>query len=160
MLGPFLRWSGGLGLFLGLYRGLRHPFILWYERWACMKPLQGNMDFFLIRAPRRPFCLKQKTQGPSHLCVKRWLVELCLPIGKLGFHGARAKLHGPRRCWKPRLLPGVRTEKGQDWVHSQKACVMKGKSVDFDFRQTKVPIWVLQPHIVYSIPLPLGFFFY
>ena len=32
-----------------------------------MKPLQGNLDFFLIRASRGPFCLKHKTQGPCHI---------------------------------------------------------------------------------------------
>ena len=28
-----------------------------------MKPLQGNLDFFLIRASRGPYRLKHKTQG-------------------------------------------------------------------------------------------------
>ena len=31
------------------------------------KPLQGNRDFFSVRASRGPFHLRQKTQGPSHL---------------------------------------------------------------------------------------------
>ena len=34
-----------------------------------MKPLQGNLDFFLIRASRGPFRLKHKTQGPSHISI-------------------------------------------------------------------------------------------
>ena len=34
-----------------------------------MKPLQGNLDFFLIRASRGPFRLKQKTQSPSHMLI-------------------------------------------------------------------------------------------
>ena len=34
-----------------------------------MKPLQGNLDFFLIRASRGPFRLKHKTQGPSHIPI-------------------------------------------------------------------------------------------
>ena len=34
-----------------------------------MKPLQGNLDFFLIRASRGPFRLKHKTQGPSHIHI-------------------------------------------------------------------------------------------
>ena len=44
-----------------------------------MKSLQGNLDFFLIRASRFPFRLKRKTQGPSHLHIPkgklllRWL---------------------------------------------------------------------------------------
>ena len=29
-----------------------------------MKPLQGNLDFFLIRASRGRFRMKHKTQGP------------------------------------------------------------------------------------------------
>ena len=32
-----------------------------------MKPLQGNLDFSLIRASQGPFCLKHKTKGPSHI---------------------------------------------------------------------------------------------
>ena len=31
------------------------------------KPLQGNRSFFLVRASRGPFHLRQKTQGPSHI---------------------------------------------------------------------------------------------
>ena len=36
-----------------------------------MKPLQGNLDFFLIRASRGPFRLKHKTQGPSHIHMSK-----------------------------------------------------------------------------------------
>ena len=43
-----------------------------------MKPLQGNLDFFLIRVPRGPFRLKLKTQGPSHIHI---------PKGKLLMRG-------------------------------------------------------------------------
>ena len=31
------------------------------------KPLQGNRDFFFVRASRGPFHLRQKTQGPSQI---------------------------------------------------------------------------------------------
>ena len=31
------------------------------------KPLQGNLAFFCVTASRRPFHLRQKTQGPSHI---------------------------------------------------------------------------------------------
>ena len=44
-----------------------------------MKTLQGNLDFFLIRAPRGPFCLKHKIQGPSHIHIpKGKLLLRCL----------------------------------------------------------------------------------
>ena len=44
-----------------------------------MKPLQGNLDFFLIRASRGPFSLKHKTQGPSHIHIpKGKLLLSCL----------------------------------------------------------------------------------
>ena len=44
-----------------------------------MKPLPGNLDFFLIRASRGPFCLKHKTQGPSHIHIpKGKLLLRCL----------------------------------------------------------------------------------
>ena len=44
-----------------------------------MKPLQGNLDFFLIRASRGPFHLKDKTQCPSHIHIpKGKLLLRCL----------------------------------------------------------------------------------
>ena len=44
-----------------------------------MKPLQGNLDFFLIRATRGPFRLKHNTQGPSHIHIpKGKLLLRCL----------------------------------------------------------------------------------
>ena len=44
-----------------------------------MKRLQGNLDFFLIRAPRGLFPLKHKTQGPSHIHIpKGKLLLRCL----------------------------------------------------------------------------------
>ena len=44
-----------------------------------MKPLQGNFDFFLIRTSRGPFCLKHKSQGPSHIQIpKGKLLLRCL----------------------------------------------------------------------------------
>ena len=36
-----------------------------------MKPLQCNLDFFLIRASRGPFRLKHKAQGPSHIHIPK-----------------------------------------------------------------------------------------
>ena len=38
-----------------------------------MKPLQGNLDVFLIRASRGPFRLTHKTQGPSHIHIPKGL---------------------------------------------------------------------------------------
>ena len=44
-----------------------------------MKPLQGNLDFFLIRESRGPFRLKHKTQGASHIHIpKGKLLLRCL----------------------------------------------------------------------------------
>ena len=44
-----------------------------------MKPLQGNLDFFLLRASRGTFRLKNKTQGPSHIHIpKGKLLLRCL----------------------------------------------------------------------------------
>ena len=34
-----------------------------------MKPLQGNLAFFRIRASRGQFRLKHKTQGPCHIHI-------------------------------------------------------------------------------------------
>ena len=43
-----------------------------------MKPLQGNLDFFLIRASRGPFHLKHKTQCPSHIYIPKGKLLRCL----------------------------------------------------------------------------------
>ena len=44
-----------------------------------MKPLQGNLDFCLIRASQGPFRLKHKTQRPSHIYIpKGKLLLRCL----------------------------------------------------------------------------------
>ena len=52
-----------------------------------MKPLQGNLDFFLFRASRGPFCLKLKTQGPSHIHIpKEKLLLRCLWKNGLPLH--------------------------------------------------------------------------
>ena len=52
-----------------------------------MKPLQGNLDFFLIRESRGPFCLKHKSQGPSHLHIPKGKVLLsCLWKDGLPLH--------------------------------------------------------------------------
>ena len=36
-----------------------------------MKTLHGNLDFFLIRASQGPFPLKPKTQGLSHIPIRK-----------------------------------------------------------------------------------------
>ena len=41
-----------------------------------MKILQGNLDFFRIRASRGPFRLKHKTEGPSHIHITKGKVLL------------------------------------------------------------------------------------
>ena len=52
-----------------------------------MKPLQGNLDFFLIRAPRGAFRLKHKTQGPSHIHIPKGILLLrCLGKDGLPLH--------------------------------------------------------------------------
>ena len=57
-----------------------------------MKPLQGNLVFFLFRASRGPFCLKHKTQGPSHIDIpKGKLLLRCLWKDGLPFHSKTGK---------------------------------------------------------------------
>ena len=52
-----------------------------------MKPLQGNLDFFLIRASRGPFRLKHKTQCPTHIHIpKGKLLLRCLWKDGLPLH--------------------------------------------------------------------------
>ena len=66
-----------------------------------MKPLQGNLDFFMIRASRGPFRLKHKTQGPSHIHISKGKLLLrCLwkdrlPLhSKTGNHVSHGETHG------------------------------------------------------------------
>ena len=40
------------------------------------KPLQGNKAFFCVRVSRRPFHLRQKTQGPSHIAIAEGVLHL------------------------------------------------------------------------------------
>ena len=55
-----------------------------------MKPLQGNLDFFPIRASRGPFRLKQKTQGTSHIHIpKGKLLLRCLWKDGLPLHSKK-----------------------------------------------------------------------
>ena len=52
-----------------------------------MTPLQGYLDFFLIRASRGPFRSKHKTQGPSHIHIIKGKVLLrCLWQDGLPLH--------------------------------------------------------------------------
>ena len=52
-----------------------------------MKPLQGNLDFFLIRASRGPFLLKHKTQSLTHIHIpKGKLLLRCLWKDGLPLH--------------------------------------------------------------------------
>ena len=52
-----------------------------------MKPLQGNLDLFLIRASRGPFRLKHKTQVPSPILIpKGKLLLRCLWKDGLPLH--------------------------------------------------------------------------
>ena len=52
-----------------------------------MKPLQGNFDFFLIRASRGPFRLNHKTQGAAHIHIpKGKLLLRCLWKDGLPLH--------------------------------------------------------------------------
>ena len=52
-----------------------------------MKLLQGNLDFFLIRASRGKFRLKHKTQGPSNIHIpKGKLLLRCLWKDGLPLH--------------------------------------------------------------------------
>lgn len=57
------------------------------------------------------------------------MAELRLSTGSLSFHDAWAKLHGPRSCWKPHFLPGVRTDMGQDWVVTMQSLCDEVKKV-------------------------------
>ena len=59
-----------------------------------MKPLQGNLDFFLFRASRGPFRLKHKTQGPSHIHIpKGKLLLRCLLKDGLPLHSKTGNQH-------------------------------------------------------------------
>ena len=77
-----------------------------------MKPLQGNLDFFLIRASRRPFRLKHKTQGPSHIYIpKGKLLLRCLWKDGLPLQSKTGnQLSSPDDMWCPGLSSCCFTE--------------------------------------------------
>ena len=57
-----------------------------------MKPLQGNLGFFLMRASPGPFRLKHKPQGPSHRHIpKGKLLLRCLWKDGLPLHSKTGK---------------------------------------------------------------------
>ena len=69
-----------------------------------MNPLQGNLDFFLIRASRGAFRLKHKTQVPSHIHIpKRKLLLSCLWKDGLRLH---AKTGNQLSCKDDMGCPG------------------------------------------------------
>ena len=71
-----------------------------------MKPLQGNLNFFLIRAYRGPFRLKHKTQGPSHIHIpKGKLLLRCLWKDGLPLHSKTRNHSHPEMIWGARNIP-------------------------------------------------------
>ena len=71
-----------------------------------MKTLQGNFDFFLIRASRGSFRLKHKTQGPSHIYIpKGKLLLWCLWKDGLPLHSKTGNHSHPEMIWGARNIP-------------------------------------------------------
>ena len=75
------------------------------------KPLQGNPDFFKVRASRGPFHLRQKTQSPSHIPISegrlllRCLGKVGLPLqSKTGNHSHPEMILGARNIPQAALL--------------------------------------------------------
>ena len=77
-----------------------------------MKPLQGNLDLFIIRASRGPFRLNQKTQGPSHIHIpKGKLLLRCLWKDGLPLHSKTGnQLSSPDDMRCPDLSSSCSTE--------------------------------------------------
>ena len=76
-----------------------------------MKPRQGNLDFYLIRASRGPFHLRQKTQSPSNIRISdgrlllRCLWKVGLPLqSKTGNHSHPKMILGARNIPQAALL--------------------------------------------------------
>ena len=71
-----------------------------------MKPLQGNLDFFLIRASRGPFRLKHKSQGPTHIHIpKGKLLLRCLLKDGLPLQSKTGNHSHPEMIWVARNIP-------------------------------------------------------
>ena len=62
------------------------PFSCEMKEEHAFKPLQGNLVFFRVRAPRCPFHLRQQTQGPYNIPIAegslllRCLWEIGIPL--------------------------------------------------------------------------------
>ena len=73
-----------------------------------MTPLQGNLDFFLIRASRGPFCLKHKTQGASHIHIPKGKFLLrCLWKDGLPLHSKTGNQLSSPDIWGARVFHPV-----------------------------------------------------
>ena len=73
-----------------------------------MKPVQGNLDFFLIRASRGPFQLKHKTQGPTPIHIpKGKLLLRCLWEDGLPLHSKTGNLSHLQMIWGARVFHPV-----------------------------------------------------
>ena len=71
-----------------------------------MKLLQGNLDFFLIRASRGSFRLKHKTQGPTHIHIlKGKLLLRCLWKDGLPLQSKTGNHSPPQMIWSERKFP-------------------------------------------------------
>ena len=72
-----------------------------------MKPLQGNLHLFLIRASRGPFLLKHKTQGASQIHNPKGKLHLrCLWKDGLPLHSKTGnQLSSPDDMVCPDLYP-------------------------------------------------------
>ena len=71
-----------------------------------MKPLQGNLNFFLIRASRGPFRMKHKTQGPSHIHIpKGKLLLKCLWKVVLPLQSKTGNHSHPEMIWAAWNIP-------------------------------------------------------
>ena len=76
-----------------------------------MNPLQDNLDFFLFRAFRGPFHLRQKTQSPSHIPISegrlllRFLWKAGLPLkSKTGNHSHPQTKWGAQKFTQAALM--------------------------------------------------------
>ena len=71
-----------------------------------MKPLQGNLDFFLIRASLGPFRLKHKTQGPTNIDIPNGKLLLrCLWKDGLPLQSKTGNHSHPEMIWGARDVP-------------------------------------------------------
>ena len=112
MWGRLFRSGGDLGISVGSIQAFRHPFILWYERWACIKDSAGKSGLLWIQGISLSISLEAKNTGPSKIQILegKLLVRCFWKVGLLLQSKIGHQLSSPDDMWCMELSSSCLTE--------------------------------------------------